>query len=134
MSTLFCDTAYFLGLLNPSDVLHSRAIEFSRGADAGLLTTEWVLLEVGDALSRGVNRERFGRLLEILSVSPHTEVVPAESSRFKRGCELFLSRRDKEWSLRDCISFDVMKERSLKEALTSDHHFEQAGFQALLRG
>jgi uncharacterized protein len=43
-----------------------------------------------------------------------------------------LSRRDKEWSLTDCISFVVMKERGLTEALTADHHFEQAGFKALL--
>ncbi len=45
-----------------------------------------------------------------------------------------LARRlDKDWSLTDCISFAVMQERSLTEALTSDHHFEQAGFTALLK-
>jgi predicted nucleic acid-binding protein len=46
---------------------------------------------------------------------------------------LYRGRPDKEWSLTDCISFVVMGERSLTEALTSDHHFEQAGFTALLK-
>jgi len=49
------------------------------------------------------------------------------------GLALFDSRRDKAWSLTDCISFVIMWRDGLDEALTSDHHFEQAGFRALLR-
>jgi hypothetical protein len=49
------------------------------------------------------------------------------------GFDLFASRPDKEWSLVDCISFVVMQQRRLKEALTTDHHFIQAGFRAMLR-
>jgi len=52
---------------------------------------------------------------------------------FERGVGLFRQRPDKEWSLTDCISFVVMRDASLTEALTGDHHFEQAGFSALLR-
>jgi predicted nucleic acid-binding protein len=52
---------------------------------------------------------------------------------FKRGVELFRTRRDKEWSLTDCISFLVMQQRGISDALTHDHHFEQAGFTILLR-
>jgi len=50
-----------------------------------------------------------------------------------RGLALYISRPDKDWSLTDCISFVVMKERGLTGALTADHHFEQAGFVALLK-
>jgi hypothetical protein len=46
--------------------------------------------------------------------------------------ELCTSRRDKDWSLTDCISFVVMNAEGIGEALTADHHFEQAGFEALL--
>jgi predicted nucleic acid-binding protein len=133
MKPLFCDTVYFLALLNRADHLHTRAVQFSLDAYQPLLTSEWILIEVGDALHKGANRGRFGRLLEVLSHSPNTEVVGAESSLFRRGCDLFLSRPDKDWSLSDCTSFVVMQERGLTEALTHDHHFEQAGFSILLK-
>jgi predicted nucleic acid-binding protein len=59
--------------------------------------------------------------------------VPASPELFQRGVELFRARPDKEWSLTDCISFVVMTEKGLSEALTGDRHFEQAGFHALLK-
>ena len=60
-------------------------------------------------------------------------LLPSSRELFDRGLQLFSDRPDKEWSLTDCISFVVMGERSLTEALTSDHHFEQAGFTVLLK-
>jgi hypothetical protein len=130
---VFGDTVYFLALLNPADELHPAAVQFSRAARQPLITSEWVLTEVADALWQPANRSRFGQLLSILTHSPSTEIVKAESALFRRGCDLFLARRDKEWSLTDCISFIIMKDRDITEALTFDHHFEQAGFKALLR-
>jgi hypothetical protein len=50
----------------------------------------------------------------------------------QRGLDLFAGRSDKNWSLTDCISFVVMQDEGLTEALTGDSHFEQAGFKALL--
>ena len=52
---------------------------------------------------------------------------------FQRGLRLYEERPDKEWSLTDCLSFVVMKDENLREALTGDQHFEQAGFIALLK-
>jgi predicted nucleic acid-binding protein len=52
---------------------------------------------------------------------------------FDRGLELYEQRPDKKWSLTDCISFVVMKDEGLQEALTGDEHFQQAGFAASLR-
>jgi predicted nucleic acid-binding protein len=132
MKGVFCDTVYFLALLNPTDQFHAAALAYSQNAQQTLITTEWVLTEVGDALWQPANRRRLGQLLAILSESRETEIVQAESSWFQRGCELFLARPDKEWSLTDCISFLVMKEHGISEALTGDHHFEQAGFTVLL--
>jgi uncharacterized protein len=98
-----------------------------------LITTHAVLLEVGNSLSKQRYRQHAGQLLRFLTTDPTVEVVSVGPERFDRGLQLFESRRDKEWGLVDCISFTVMSDRGLTESLTSDEHFEQAGFVALLR-
>ena len=133
MNTVFADTVYFLALLNPEDQWHPQAKDLSRNAPGLLLTTEFVLLEVGDGLSQPENRGRFARLIELLRTQADVEIVSANSDLFSRGCGLHVQRADKEWSLTDCTSFIVMKERAIVQALTSDHHFEQAGFQVLMK-
>jgi predicted nucleic acid-binding protein len=92
-----------------------------------------VLVELGSALSRGSDRLVYLELLERLQSDRSTTIIPASASLFRQGIALFGKRRDKDWSLVDCISFVVMKERGLKEALTTDRHFAQAGFRALLK-
>ena len=134
MNAVFADTVYFLALLNPVDQFHSQARALSLQPPGPMLTTEFVLIEVGDGLSRPENRLRFARLLELLRASADVEVVSASSELFRLGCELHAERPDKEWSLTDCTSFIVMKERGVEQALTSDHHFEQAGFRVLIEG
>jgi predicted nucleic acid-binding protein len=69
-----------------------------------------------------------------LATNPAIEIVPLATDLLERGIDLFARRPDKSWSLTACISFVVMADRGLSEALTGDHHFEQAGFRALLRG
>ena len=65
--------------------------------------------------------------------NPNVEVVPQTSIQFREVFDLYGSRSDKSWSLTDCASFRLMTERGVSEALAYDHHFEQAGFRALLR-
>ena len=60
-------------------------------------------------------------------------VIAASTSLLDAGLRLFRERADKDWGLTDCISFVVMQSEGTLEALTSDRHFEQAGFVALLR-
>lgn len=62
----------------------------------------------------------------------NTDIVASSRDLWSRGVELNLQRADKEWSLNDCISFVIMQERGLGEALTADQHFEQAGFKRLM--
>jgi predicted nucleic acid-binding protein len=133
MKQVFGDAVYFIALANPKDEYHRQAVALSQRVPGSLLTTEWVLTEVGDAMSQPENRRGFHRLLELLRTRSEVEIVPASSAWFQRGCELHVRRTDKEWSLTDCISFVVMHERRLIDALTSDHHFEQAGFRILLK-
>ena len=91
------------------------------------------MLEVGDGLSHLGNRPRFVRLLELLRTQADAEVLSASDQLFRLGCELHAQRPDKEWSLTDCTSFVLMQQRGLEEALTADHHFEQAGFRVLMK-
>ena len=130
---VFGDTVHFIALLSTGDRWQDRAVAISRESPGPLITTEWVLTEVGDAFSHPVARRKFIRLLQILREQPDVEIVRSTSDLFQRGTELFSARPDKEWSLTDCISFVVMNERGITDALTSDHHFEQAGFQILLK-
>src|SRR5258706_2220003 len=126
MTCVFGDTAYFLALINPSDELHQEARRFSMQPSGPLLTTEFILMEVGDGLSQPANRRRFQRFLELLRAQGDVEILEASSRLFELGCDMYASRPDKEWSLTYCTSFAVISEREIEEALSSDHHFAQA--------
>ena len=131
MNAVFADTFYFLALVNEQDSAHAAAVGYE--APVGLITTAWVLTEVGDALSAPENRPAFLRLLDTLRETPDIRVLEPATALFERGVQLFRERPDKEWSLTDCISFAAMREAGITEALTGDRHFEQAGFRALLK-
>ncbi|HMD84345.1 MAG TPA: PIN domain-containing protein [Terriglobia bacterium] len=133
MKPLFADTFYFLALLHVDDEAHSRAVGFSETSSEPLLTTAWVLTEVADALAMPGMRETFTRLLTALRGDPAYMIVPPTQTLFDQGVELYAERPDKDWSLTDCISFVVMRDQGITQALTGDHHFEQAGFMALLK-
>lgn len=133
MTPVFADTFFFLALINPRDAAHARAVAAATGRTAPLLTTAWVLTEVADALAATPDRHLVQRILADLDQEPRDIVVPASPDLFDRGLRLYLARPDKQWSLTDCISFVAMQERNVTEALTADHHFEQAGFVALLK-
>jgi len=97
------------------------------------MTTTAVLTELGDGIAGTSGRELFAEFVSDLRNDPDVTIVPADMSLFERALELYADRLDKEWSLTDCMSFVVMRERGLTEALTGDRHFEQAGFTALLK-
>jgi predicted nucleic acid-binding protein len=122
-----------LALFNPRDAAHARAVEASRAIQGNLLTTDWILTETADALCGELNRVRCVAFLEDLRNSLLVEIEPASRKLFAAGWKLYRDRPDKDWSLTDCISFVVMHERGVSEALTADHHFEQAGFKILLK-
>lgn len=133
MKTVFGDTAYFLALLNREDAWHAKAQSVTAKGGFAIVTTAWVMTELADAYSSVSHREAFLRFYRFLQGDPRTELIPASAELFDKGIELYACRLDKEWSLTDCISFVVMRDRRISEALTADHHFEQAGFVALLR-
>ena len=132
MNPVFADTFYFLALLNVDDAAHLRAVRLSEKRTDPLLTTAWVLTEVADALATPGMRETFLRLLNALRADSSCRIVPPTQALFDQGVELYAQRPDKGWSLTDCISFIVVRQKGVSESLTGDHHFEQAGFTALL--
>jgi hypothetical protein len=134
MKTVFADTFYFLSLLNPSDEAHSKAVAFTEGNDFRLITTMWVLTELADGLATSTSgRTEFLSTLADLQTDPDSIIIPCDDALLTAGVQLYGDRLDKQWSLTDCISFVVMTGQGVTEALTADHHFEQAGFVALLK-
>jgi predicted nucleic acid-binding protein len=133
MRVVFADTFYYFALLSSRDSAHARAVEFTRDYDGRMVTTGWVLGELADGLAPGRNRKLFVDFLAALRSDPQVTIVPPDSSLFEEGLALYAARPDKDWSLTDCISFCVMKREGIDEALTGDHHFEQAGFRILLK-
>ena len=136
MTSVFLDTAYVIALASRRDQYHERAGEVELALareNVHVVTTQAVLAEVGNALASPPYRRLAVRYLKALKGEPAAEIVSVSDALFQRGFALYASRADKEWGLVDCISFVVMRERGISNALTADRHFEQAGFNALLR-
>ena len=134
--TVFLDSAFAIALSSPADQFHAAAVALAErlgASGARLVTTPAVLLEIGNALSKLQHRRAAAQLLAALCADPTVEVVPLSDQLFDLAVKLFSSRLDKEWGLTDCLSFVVMKERGIHQALTTDEHFQQAGFKVLLR-
>lgn len=129
----FVDTAYLFALFNPQDRWHGAAQRLGEAVSTPLITTDYVILEIADGMSRPDRRGVLARLLAALRSNEDLRVVPQSPHLFGRGLALYLARDDKEWSLTDCLSFVVMQDEGCVDALSSDIHFAQAGFRALLR-
>jgi predicted nucleic acid-binding protein len=133
MTPVFADASYYVALLSPRDQHHQDAIRVSRDLRQPVVVTEFVLIELANALAEVESRGRAMALWNSLRHDPTVSIVPASTELVARGLELYRLRDDKAWSLVDCISFEVMKDQAITDALTADHHFEQAGFVAMLR-
>jgi predicted nucleic acid-binding protein len=133
MNAVFADSFFFFALLSKADAAHERATSICEQAPIRIVTTAWVLTEVADGLAGVSNRNGCIRFLNELLSDPDVLVVPASEKLFRRGLLLYSQRDDKSWSLTDCISFVVMEDEGIRDALTADRHFEQAGFRALLK-
>lgn len=135
-SPLFLDTGYVIALNSPRDRYHDAALQWERRIRADnvlVVTTRAVQLEIGAAFSRLAYRAAAVAILEALDRDPSITVVPLDDDIYRRGLALFASRADKEWSLTDCVSFVVMRDRAITQALSTDAHFAQAGFEPLLQ-
>jgi len=135
MTKVFLDTSYAVALSSHTDENHNRAVELAEEFETSnthFVTTRAILLEIGNALSKVRHRAAAVRLLSALENDPNVEVVPSSDDLYRRAFEIYCDRKDKEWGLIDCMSFIVMSDQGLTDALTADNHFRQAGFYVLL--
>ena len=134
--TLFLDSSYAIALASVNDEYHQNAVAVSREIVARklhVITTRAVCCEIGNALAKPRYRSTAVEFLELLERSATAQIIALREDIYYSALELFRGRSDKDWGLTDCISFVVMQQHSISEALTSDEHFEQAGYTALLR-
>ena len=134
-SSLFLDTAFAIALSSPKDDYHQQAVRLAEELETKrtrLITTRAVIVEIGNALAKPRYRATAVRLLDSLEGDPRVEIVPLDDNLFARALQLYRQRHDKKWGLTDCISFIVMSDRGITEALTTDEDFQQAGFRVLL--
>ncbi|MCI0392632.1 MAG: PIN domain-containing protein [Acidobacteria bacterium] len=130
---LLLDTVFVQALLNQRDQYHDKAKTFLPRVRAAteVWITEAVLIEIGNALS-AFNRQAAAQFIRQCYQTANVRVVSVDSILLKRATQLYDTRSDKTWGLTDCISFVVMQEQGLTDAVTADEHFVQAGFRALL--
>jgi predicted nucleic acid-binding protein len=134
MKSIFADTFYWTALLNPKDEYHAIVKNYSRQLEfAILVTSDEVITEFLNFFSNYHPLMRQGavqRAKEILN-NDSIQVIPSNRDRFLAGIELYQQRPDKGYSLTDCLSMLIMREREIQEILTHDKHFTQEGFTIL---
>ena len=128
---IFVDTSFVIALINDKDQYYDQARALSYEFDnSPLVTTDAVLLEIGNALAKDFRKEAI-EVIKVLRSGKNTDVIEIDSKLFEKGFEIYEKYDDKDWGLVDCISFVVMWERGITEVLTFDSDFEQAGFTIL---
>ncbi len=136
MKKVFADTSYWIALLNDRDGLHAKALAIpAKLGTVSIVTSEMVLVEFLNGLCDGDPWRRSAAVsaVETIRRTLSVLVLPQTSYQFTCALERYKQSADKSWSLTDCASFQIMENEHITAALTHDHHFVQAGFEALLR-
>ncbi len=97
------------------------------------MTSRGILLEVGNSFSKAKYRSIGTGIPGALGSDPRIEIIELSAELYDEALHLYRTRPDKEWGLTDCLSFTIMYQRNIRQALTADGHFDQAGYEALLR-
>lgn len=138
MPDIFADTSGLAYLLDPTQANHPIATTiYRRTRQQGhrFITTNYIITELVALLTSPfpMPRPNVIKLVGNMKSSPYIEIIHIDPDMDEQAWLLLTKRPDKNWSLVDCSSFVVMQQRSIQEALTTDHHFEQAGFTNLLK-
>ncbi|BAZ69900.1 hypothetical protein NIES4106_46800 [Fischerella sp. NIES-4106] len=138
MSSLFVDTSGWASLFIHTQPHYPQAEQHFRLAfqqHRRIYTTNYVISELVALLNSPlrVSRLRIFEIVDAIKTVAYVEIIHIDDVTDALGWELCKSRLDKAWSLVDCTSFVVMQQLGIQEALTTDKHFEQAGFICLLK-
>lgn len=127
-NALFVDTGYVIALINQNDQHHQQALHLAERYDGyPLITTDAVLLEIGNALSR-LARSEAATIIRYFQMASEVTLVPLTPDLLAAALALYAQHQDKTWGLVDCVSFVVMRNHPLSTVLGFDRHFVQAGF------
>src|SRR5687767_10828828 len=113
MNLAFVDTSYYMAVLNSRERHHVQAKAAIREFTGNLVTSDYILMELGNALRFSSDRDTFISFWKAIFSDANTEIIPASYDLMLSGFNLFSSRPDKEWSLTDCISFSIMAEHKI---------------------
>ena len=128
----FLDTAFVVALVNQNDQHHPKALKLSKKFEhQRLVTTDVILLEIGNALSKNFKRESV-EIIETIRAAEEIQIIELNAEIFENAFQMYAKYLDKSWGLVDCVSFVVMQNEKITDALTSDIHFRQAGFNILM--
>lgn len=131
---MFLDTSGLLALHHKAEPLHAAAVAHYRTGTSHRLTHSYVLAElVALANARKLPRLAALNYVSDLIDNPDIETVWVSESLHREAMALLTAQEDKSYTLCDAVSFLLMRRRGLVEALTTDRHFEQAGFVRLLK-
>lgn len=131
---VFLDTSFVIAIINIEDTLHQAAIELEQDLKqySDIWITEAILFEIGNSFSKS-NKEQVARFIQYCYESPRIHVIKFSEELLHQALLYYTQYSDKDWSLTDCLSFAVMKKEGINIAYSSDHHFEQAGFQYMIK-
>jgi uncharacterized protein len=135
MRKVFADTLYWIATVRPNDPYSLAAMQARQAIGTCLLvTTDEVLGEFVTAFSKGGSdmRARAVQTVRDILASTEVEVVAQSHASFVRALSRFSARPDKEYSLTDCSSMNVMDANGIKDVFTHDHHFAQEGYNVLI--
>ena len=137
MDSAFVDTSGWVEFFVESAPFHEIAVfqmDLWQAEGRRVLTTNYVLTELTALLHarRYVSRPQRARIIDTIRSAAWVEVIHITPERDEAAWNLLKARPDKDWSLVDCASFVVMEANKMRHALTTDHHFAQAGFDRLL--
>lgn len=133
---VFVDTSGFYAMLVRGDDRHTaaqRVLREARRRKRGFVTTDYVLDETATLLKARGRPQHLSPFFEKLDASQVFRIEWTESDRFHEVRAFFLKHADQTWSFTDCLSFRVMANLHLRDALTKDGHFQHAGFKVLLQ-
>jgi predicted nucleic acid-binding protein len=138
VAEVFADTSGWATYFIRTEPLHVTARKLIRQWEADgtrVITTNYILAELVTILTSRFREPRSSLVAyaDTIRTAPWVEIVHIDPALDAEAWDLLRARPDKEWSLVDCASFVVMQHRGITEALTTDHHFEQAGFVRLLK-
>jgi uncharacterized protein len=134
VNEVFLDSVFAIALEMARDQNHAAAFEqWQQFVDSGrsFVTTSFVVDEAATYLNARGRHDRAVRLGRRLMSDARSIFVEVDRTLFLAGWNYFVDHADKQYSLTDCISFVLMDQRAIRQALTFDHHFRQAGFDCL---